>query len=345
MLMFWVFMVLFIGALQYLMPDLTRRDIFFSVTVAPEIRATPAAHAILASYRRGIVIVTALALMLVIYATNRAMEIGTAGILMLQLLASNGFFVYAHHQMMAHASAPSSTREASLAPQPRIAGLGALLAGPYIMIACAALLTRAHWSEIPDPMPVHWDLYGNPNGWMPKTWHTFGLLIGVETLLCVILTFSVIAMVYFSRQISATGARAREERRFRWIGIAALVAGGYLSAALAFLPLNPRATFAFGGITFFLAIMTVFSLELIRRGQGGVRLAPAGAGEVISDRTPDRNWIWGLFYYNPDDPALMVEKRFGIGWTLNFAHRGAWVFIGLMVATLAVSFAFPLLSR
>ena len=345
MLMFWVFMVLFIGALQYLMPDLTRRDIVFSVTVAPEIRATPAAHAILASYRRGIVIVTALALMLVIYATNRAMDLDVAGILMLQLLASSGFFVYAHHQMMAHASAPSSTREASLAPQPRIGAIGALLAGPYIMIACAALMTYAHWSEVPDPMPVHWDLYGNPNGWMLKTWHIFGMLIGAEALLCAILTFSVVAMLYSSRQIAASGARAGEERRFRWIGIAALVAGSYLSAALAFLPLNPHATLALGGITLPAAIMIVLSLELIRRGQGGVRLAPASDAEVISDRTPDQNWIWGLFYYNPDDPALMVEKRFGIGWTLNFAHRGAWVFIGLMLATLGVSLAFPLLSR
>jgi len=56
---------------------------------------------------------------------------------------------------------------------------------------------------------------------------------------------------------------------------------------LAFLPLNPDATMAFAGVTFFLVIMTVGSLELVRRGQGGMRLAPANGEQVVSDRTPD----------------------------------------------------------
>jgi uncharacterized membrane protein len=39
-----------------------------------------------------------------------------------------------------------------------------------------------------------------------------------------------------------------------------------------------------------------------------------------------------VFYVNPDDPALFVERRFGIGYTINFGHRGAWVIIGALVA-------------
>ncbi|WP_369414111.1 DUF5808 domain-containing protein [Desertivirga xinjiangensis] len=37
-----------------------------------------------------------------------------------------------------------------------------------------------------------------------------------------------------------------------------------------------------------------------------------------------KHWKWGLLYYNPDDPSLFVDKRFGIGQTFNFAHRKAW---------------------
>ena len=40
----------------------------------------------------------------------------------------------------------------------------------------------------------------------------------------------------------------------------------------------------------------------------------------VGDRTPDVCWKLGIFYFNPDDPALFVEKRFGIGWTVNFAN-------------------------
>ncbi|WP_219905001.1 DUF5808 domain-containing protein [Arcticibacter pallidicorallinus] len=37
-----------------------------------------------------------------------------------------------------------------------------------------------------------------------------------------------------------------------------------------------------------------------------------------------KHWKWGLIYYNPDDPSLYIEKRFGLGQTFNFAHRTAW---------------------
>lgn len=46
----------------------------------------------------------------------------------------------------------------------------------------------------------------------------------------------------------------------------------------------------------------------------------------------DNNWKWGLFYYNPNDPKLMVPKRFGIGWTFNFGHTMAYVIMGLILA-------------
>ncbi len=342
MLTFWIAMVLLIGALNYLMPQLTRRDIFFSVTVAPQFRNTTEARRIHAGYQRGIIIISATALVVMVIALRTGAELLCAGLLMVQLLAALGVFVIAHRKTIWYRSASSSAREASLEPQRRIPGLALLLVGPYLMLACAALLIRTHWSEIPNPMPVHWDLAGNPNGWMPKTPLIFIALIGTEFAMCAIFTFSVVAMRYFSRQVNVSGTNAIEERRFRWIGIAVLLAGSYLSAALAFLPLNPDATMAFGGVTFFLVIMTVGAVELVRRGQGGARLATK---RVLSDRTPDQCWKWGVIYYNPDDPALMVEKRFGIGWTLNFAHRGAWVFTGLILASLVIALSMPLLAK
>ena len=33
----------------------------------------------------------------------------------------------------------------------------------------------------------------------------------------------------------------------------------------------------------------------------------------------DDNWIWGMFYYNPKDKHTMVEKRVGMGTTINLA--------------------------
>ena len=48
--------------------------------------------------------------------------------------------------------------------------------------------------------------------------------------------------------------------------------------------------------------------------------------------TSDRFWRGGIFYVNPDDPGLFVPKRFGIGYTINFAHP--WSSVALAVILL-----------
>ncbi|WP_414649251.1 DUF5808 domain-containing protein [Daejeonella sp.] len=46
---------------------------------------------------------------------------------------------------------------------------------------------------------------------------------------------------------------------------------------------------------------------------------------------------WGLIYYNPDDPSLFVDKQFGYGQTMNFAHRSSWYLMLFVIL-------FPLLA-
>jgi uncharacterized membrane protein len=76
---------------------------------------------------------------------------------------------------------------------------------------------------------------------------------------------------------------------------------------------------------------------LIRTGQGGFRLglASTGAGPALAtaDRDDDRFWKAGLFYVNRDDPALMVAKRFGAGWTVNFGNVLSWLLVAVLVGT------------
>jgi uncharacterized membrane protein len=81
-----------------------------------------------------------------------------------------------------------------------------------------------------------------------------------------------------------------------------------------------------------------------RIGQGGSRIRIPETSEKagIQDRNDDRYWKWGLFYYNPDDPAMFVEKRFGIGWTNNFANwKANAIFIGLILFIVLSSLILP----
>jgi uncharacterized membrane protein len=73
----------------------------------------------------------------------------------------------------------------------------------------------------------------------------------------------------------------------------------------------------------------------LRAGQGGSRLNGNVRGLALgpgTDRDDDRFWKAGLLYVNRDDPAIVVGARFGVGWTLNFGNRAAWLILAGTVA-------------
>ena len=87
----------------------------------------------------------------------------------------------------------------------------------------------------------------------------------------------------------------------------------------------------------FAAGLLVLAVVSFRTGQGGFRLpGNGGAGgrraATGTQRDDVRYWKAGLIYVNPDDPALLVGSRFGVGWTLNLAHRAAWLIIAAAIA-------------
>ena len=59
----------------------------------------------------------------------------------------------------------------------------------------------------------------------------------------------------------------------------------------------------------------------------------AGSGRDFRVDEDDR-WIWGMFYYNPNDSHLMLNARVGVNATFNFARRPAQVLTALFLALL-----------
>ena len=53
------------------------------------------------------------------------------------------------------------------------------------------------------------------------------------------------------------------------------------------------------------------------------------------DRPPDDKWK-GVFYSNPDDPAVLVPKRYGIGYTLNFGNPWSWAVLAVILLLVAL---------
>lgn len=56
------------------------------------------------------------------------------------------------------------------------------------------------------------------------------------------------------------------------------------------------------------------------------------SAELNTLHTDPKHWHLLFFYFAPADPRIVVKKRFGIGWTLNFARPLAIpFFVGLLV--------------
>ncbi|MCR5252067.1 MAG: DUF5808 domain-containing protein [Lachnospiraceae bacterium] len=58
--------------------------------------------------------------------------------------------------------------------------------------------------------------------------------------------------------------------------------------------------------------------------------------DLVSD--DDECWIGGMIYYNPKDRRFQVEKRAGVGATVNLAHPGGKIVVGLAVLALVLCF-------
>lgn len=53
-------------------------------------------------------------------------------------------------------------------------------------------------------------------------------------------------------------------------------------------------------------------------------------GEAKLAEDDDDYWLLGMFYYNPNDRRLNVEKRVGVGGTINMAHPAGKVISGIL---------------
>jgi Family of unknown function (DUF5808)/Protein of unknown function (DUF1648) len=340
-----------IGLMAWITPHLTRPDLFFGVTVQPWLRSTPEGRGVVRRYRLWIAANTLIALGIVFGLRNVSAPLGSLLGTAWQILGGYAVYAGARHWVLPHSTAPTTLREADIALRggTGLPGGGSLHLGPYVLLAAAAIYLQTHWDTLPQRYPIHWGLDGRPNGWSSRT--TMGvfspLLVGLLVTTTVLLT--AILMQRRTRPIQVTGAPGHAERRFRraigWLLLAAAYQATLSAIGAAFLPLWDTPTWrplnppVVVGLTIGSGILVIlFALILASMGQGGSRLvhaAPPHPGAPvpppIGDRTPDSCWKGGVFYYNPDDPALWVEKRFGIGYTLNFAYLSAWLIMAALL--------------
>jgi uncharacterized membrane protein len=62
----------------------------------------------------------------------------------------------------------------------------------------------------------------------------------------------------------------------------------------------------------------------------------------LTHRDDDQFWRGGLFYINREDHALLVPRRFGLGWTLNWGNPRAAMLLAGVIALIGLVVIFRL---
>ena len=223
---------------------------------------------------------------------------------------------------------------------------------PLSYIGITALYLLVQWNRIPDRIPVHYGLFSDHvNGWAGKS---FG---GVYSLLivCLVLTVPMIPVffLYFNHPFKSVDpvddspiARAREKLRtiifllgtMHWVALMMC----YISIAA---PLSPhlllKASDRYLGMILMAALPALFFVPLYYWLRPKQSLYAEERVEKDNQAQDFSNyWKLGFLYWNPHNPSHIVPKRFGTGYTLNFATRLAWVYLGFIFFPMIVVFTF-----
>ncbi len=175
--------------------------------------------------------------------------------------------------------------------------------------------------SLPDPVPTHFDALGHPNGWTAKAQLPLVLFAGPLVMWLVLFVVGA-ATALLPRNVRAAGSTPIHPLRgLLSLGMCLLMIGCLL------MPLRGT-TALYAGLLAFFTCMALGIVFLVRDAWQTVTQAPRSEH--------DRG---GVFYMNPQDPRLWVEKRIGVGWTLNFAHPAAvWMCLLMAMGVAAVVF-------
>lgn len=325
-----IFPLVLVGVIFQFTPLMTRPGIFFGATVDPGFPRSSDGRRLLRSYRWQVAFWSIAAIVLTAMLIPQHARLGCLAPLFGLIAAVAFTYQRKFRQVHSHyGSSRPEVRRASLSAEQRGESFDPRLwLPPFVALALAALYLHWHWNQIPERFPMHWDAHGQPNGWSERNW------LGVYGTL---LTGA--AINAFSLSMAWLIARLSRKTTMRYITVRGLLVLLYpltfTFIMVSLLPLLqiparlvPAVILVSVGLTFLIVAGVLYwSYRKVS--------APAAGEDEVPEPQSDSYWKAGMFYYNPNDPAIFVSKRVGIGYTMNFANKMSWVvLVGILLIAL-----------
>jgi len=345
--------VVFLGAFLALLPRFMRRGLPFGVYVGERASDTDEAHRLAQRWTRGILAWTAVALAAQWFLGPRRGPLTAYPVALLVLLG--GYFVEyvrshrAARALAIHAPTPAAVAyvRAGAATRPLLPSLSLALSLGAGLLALG--YTWFHLDDFPDRIPVHFNAAGRPDAYRPASFASIWMLPLLTLVFGALLPLFALLTARARRAVRRGdgGLSLVVQQRFRAMTANFLAIVAILMAALLTVLSIGSVRVAIGAAKTLPPLVPVIAILMVglavggtawmafHLGQGGARLEQAAASAPLTNGLADnRHWVAGLFYVNRDDPSFLVEKRFGIGYTINF---GNWRAVVLVVALLLVT--------
>lgn len=210
---------------------------------------------------------------------------------------------------------------------------------PIIITLVVIAMTIQRYETIPDIIATHWGLDGKPDAWTNKSYATV-IMLPVILLLLQIVNIGIAygvskASVQVTAQESEQSLEREVENRKQMnfflaaTNIALTILLLFLHVSTTLIKIENVTYFIMTFISYLIVISVCVFIYTRKMYKMKEKFISIKTDESIP--ADDHLWKWGLFYFNKDDPSILVEKRVGIGWTFNFARPGTYILLFVIV--------------
>lgn len=211
----------------------------------------------------------------------------------------------------------------------------------FLITFLIIILTFSFYDKIPERIPMQFNFAGEVTNWADKSYRTVIALPIIQMYLTLLFLFINSMIAKAKQQLSVENSEKSIQQnilfRRRWSAFI-IITGTAMTMMFSTIQLSyiyPVNHLILTTVALILTIGIIVGSIILsfKTGQGGSRIKTGigKKGEVI-DRDDDQYWKLGQFYFNKNDPALFLEKRFGVGWTINFGQPLAWIILLLIIA-------------
>ncbi|WP_016992425.1 DUF1648 domain-containing protein [Lysinibacillus boronitolerans] len=200
------------------------------------------------------------------------------------------------------------------------------------------IYTVLHYDQMPNDIAVHWGPSGEADAWRDKTYFT-AISLPLIMLMMQCMMWGITDSI--KRSAIKLAVNHKEEsledqlKTRKYMSWQILMISSALTALLTILQLSniyPSMTVGYKLLPVFILFLVVLLgsllIYVLKKHKHKVRYE-ANIDSQVMDVDEDRYWKGGLIYMNRQDPSIFVEKRFGVGWTMNLANPRGYIVIGL----------------